>query len=443
MRVESPCSNGKPTVIMTIFGRYWAFATLAVAAGAAQAGGLLVGDFSANRVVLVNDINGQVVRTLASGGGLDGPLGVATGPDGLLYVASYRNNQILRYNDDGTLYDIFATTSRPHGISFIGEDLVVANHSTGTVTRYGQTPWISPLRMGRSYHSVVVRQDRIFVSFASSSGGGIEEFDPLSGRSLGDFIPATSGLRDVQGFAWSYDGDLYVTNSNTARLFKFDGVTGAPKGFMRMTGGEPLGVRFTSGGDVVSTSWGSTQLVTHSPMAQAYIGVLVRQTAGLVQPFYMERVNPTIECRAVFQGWQPTDRAPSSTISVELRRPNSPLTLISFTVPLRANGRFEITAPAFLGEYDLWIKTGTFLGQVRRIDTRDASQSFPVFQMLNGDADGSGVVDTLDWEIIQRNYNKVSSDANWDPRADLDGNGEIGANDYSLFAANFRQDGAK
>lgn len=34
----------------------------------------------------------------ASGGGLDGPFGLDFGPEGMLYVASYNSDQILRRN---------------------------------------------------------------------------------------------------------------------------------------------------------------------------------------------------------------------------------------------------------------------------------------------------------------------------------------------------------
>lgn len=413
--------------------------SLTCVAGASQAGGMIVGDYLGNKVALIDDERGTYIRTLASGGPLDRPLGVAFGPNGYLYVASYRSNQILRYNENGQFVDVFLSTPKPHGIAFINDDLVVSNHSNGTLTRVGAISWVSQPK-ARFYHSVVVRDGRVFASFNSNSGGGVEEFDGNSGASRGDLIPVSRGLQDVQGFAWGYDGILYATSSNNTRLFRFNGDTGAPLGSMRVTGGAPLGVRFNSGGAIVSTSFGSTAIVQHSPMNQSYMGQLLAQNSIFSQPWYLERMNPTLECRLQFEGWQGANN-PNPSVLVEFRRANSPLSISTQLVTMKANGRFDINSPAYLAEYDIWVKSGNFLSKVVRVDTRDSSRSFPVFVLRNGDGDGSNVVDSADFKLVNQAFGKSSGEPGYDPAADLNGDGEVGPADITWVSTNFGKQG--
>ncbi|MGD1864267.1 MAG: PEP-CTERM sorting domain-containing protein [Phormidesmis sp.] len=56
-----------------------------------------------------NSQTGELVDKFASGGGLFRPYGVAFGPDELLYVSSFRSDEILRYDSKtGDFVDVFA-----------------------------------------------------------------------------------------------------------------------------------------------------------------------------------------------------------------------------------------------------------------------------------------------------------------------------------------------
>ncbi|MBI4780043.1 MAG: PEP-CTERM sorting domain-containing protein [Oscillatoriophycideae cyanobacterium NC_groundwater_1537_Pr4_S-0.65um_50_18] len=62
-----------------------------------------------NSAVLKYSPTGDFLGVAASGAGLTRPYGNAFGPDGSLYVSSFRTNQILRYDTNGSFLGVFAS----------------------------------------------------------------------------------------------------------------------------------------------------------------------------------------------------------------------------------------------------------------------------------------------------------------------------------------------
>lgn len=409
-------------------------ALLVSAVGSAHAGRVAIGDYSGNRVILADDLTGAFMGTMASGGGLTNPMGFSYGPDGLLYVSSYGTNQIKRYTEAGVFVDNFQTTPKPHGLAFYDRDLVVANRNMGTLSRFGLVSWVSPPNTARLYQAVVVRAGRIYASFNSNIGGGIEEFDPASGTTMGDVIAPGRGIWDIQGFAWGPDNNWYVTSSNNQRIYRYS-PNGDFLGFVAVPG-QPLGIKFNSKGELLSTVWAQTNVAKLQVPSLTVLGNLLPSTVSLTQPWYIERVNPSIDCKITF-GDRTNPVPPVSSVTVEIGWPGSGVTIQSRTVPLNSDGTFSVLSPQFLGEYDLRVKIGTFLQRTVRIDSRDASKSTAEFILVNGDADGSNTIDAADYRLVQSKVGTWASLPTWDARADLDGDGYVTNLDLKIVSSKY------
>ena len=61
--------------------------------------------------------------------------------------------------------------------------------------------------------------------------------------------------------------------------------------------------------------------------------------------------------------------------------------------------------------------------------------------LLEGDADGSNVVNLSDFSILAKTYGKSTGDSGFDARADFDCSGTINLSDFSLLAANYARSG--
>lgn len=70
------------------------------------------------KIVRFDPRDGSYLGVFAEGGGLNGPDGVHYGPDGNLYVSSFRGDQILRYDGvTGAFMDVFAEHQELDGAS--------------------------------------------------------------------------------------------------------------------------------------------------------------------------------------------------------------------------------------------------------------------------------------------------------------------------------------
>jgi sugar lactone lactonase YvrE len=70
---------------------------------------LFAPNYPQNSAVLRFSPTGQLLGVAATGNGLIRPYGNAFGPDGNLYVSSFRTNQILRFAPAGAFIDVFAS----------------------------------------------------------------------------------------------------------------------------------------------------------------------------------------------------------------------------------------------------------------------------------------------------------------------------------------------
>jgi hypothetical protein len=109
---------------------------------------LYVASAGSNAILRYDGLSGSFIDTFIppGTGGLNGPVDLAFGPDGNLYVSCLGNNpasppspgQVIRYNSSGAFLGVVANNlSTPEGITF-GEDgsLYIANQGANEVLRY-------------------------------------------------------------------------------------------------------------------------------------------------------------------------------------------------------------------------------------------------------------------------------------------------------------------
>ena len=103
---------------------------------------LLVSSFASDRVGRYELSSGDYLGPYQEGVGLDSPLAARIGPDGLVYVASEGSNEILRYNQDGSFVDVFVSAGaggldNPTGMTWAANgDMYVPSFANDSIIRY-------------------------------------------------------------------------------------------------------------------------------------------------------------------------------------------------------------------------------------------------------------------------------------------------------------------
>ncbi len=218
------------------------------AAGAA----VLVGTFSvrgqdlfttsllSDEVLRFNGTTGAFISAFVpvGSGGLDGPQGLAFGPDGNLYVAAEYSHAIHRYDGatGASLGTLASGLAGPNDIMFgPGGLLYYVDHFSDRVRRYDvvTSTELTPIMLSDGmHHSHGMTFGPDGTLYMGLLDGGptpstIRRLDPVSLTDLGTFVtlPTFTG---IFGMAFLPDGSMAVNDTFTGAIHRFDGITGAP-----------------------------------------------------------------------------------------------------------------------------------------------------------------------------------------------------------------------
>ncbi len=125
-----------------------------------------------------------------------------------------------------------------------------------------------------------------------------------------------------------------------------------------------------------------------------------------------------------------------SPLTVELFTPGSTIPISTYSANIDAWGYFTITG-ASPGIYDIQVK-GDHTLSYRLSDANVFASTLLQFGMLlEGDADGDDVIWYEDLDILLDAFATWPGDDAWNPAVDFNGDGAVGADDFSLLVTNF------
>ncbi|QZZ20782.1 PEP-CTERM sorting domain-containing protein [Leptothermofonsia sichuanensis E412] len=219
---------------------------LYVSIGGSNSLSLLDPTYPQDSAVLKFSPSGQFLGVAASGNGLARPYGNAFGPDGNLYVSSFRSNQILRFNGQtGEFIDVFASDNN-NGLGSIGgvngpNGLLFGPDGSLYVTIEGTANALDESFGFVSLLGIVLAPDEQSF-FVSDFAGGIREY-ALVGNLVNVLSTNYTGTAPSNNFIGSLTfgigstaNNLYVigfdfTNENEGSVLEFGNGQGSPTSF--------------------------------------------------------------------------------------------------------------------------------------------------------------------------------------------------------------------
>jgi len=254
------------------------------------AGDLLVSSRFTNNVLRYDATTGAFIGVFASGNGLANPNGIAYGPDGNLYVGLGDTGSVMRFQGQtgafmgefvsggaGGLLGCRAIAFGPDG------NLYVDNGAGDNVLRYdGQTgSFLGIAAQGNGMSGPVGLtfgpDGSMYVGAALSNT--VQVISP-SGQFVRS-ITAGSTHRQATGVLVNATGTLYVAESVTNEVVRFNPLTGAFLGTFASGNGLsiPINMIFTPQGDLLVGSFGTDSVLKYSSSGQ-FLGTFITSGSG-------------------------------------------------------------------------------------------------------------------------------------------------------------------
>ena len=260
---------------------------------AAQHTDLLVPGWFSDDVQSYDATTGLSTGRFDSGGTLNAPHSITTGPDGHVYVTSNSTSRVNRYDGvSGAFIDNFAIVTGPTDADF-GPDgnLYVTSFGADTVRRYDGTTgafidvFIPAGSGGLDGPEFLDWGPDGNLYVASGRGNSILRYNAQTGAFIDVFVtPGDGGLNDPHGFLFGPDGNLFAASFGTNPILEFDRVTGAFVGPFVSSGpdapSQPHGIRIGLDGLLYVASFGSDEVRRYDGTTGAFVDAFVMAGAG-------------------------------------------------------------------------------------------------------------------------------------------------------------------
>tara|TARA_R100000935_G_scaffold44696_2_gene67616 strand:- start:39705 stop:40826 length:1122 start_codon:yes stop_codon:yes gene_type:complete len=184
---------------------------------------VLISNLNSNRITKYNATTGSFIEDFATVAG--GPTRMKIGSDNLLYVLQWSatDNKVLRFQLDGTPLGEYTDTGVPRSIGMDWDsdgNLYVSSFSQGNVTRFDPSgdsmgEFVDNTELSGPTNIYLDASDNLFVF--DWNDGDIEQYN-ATGMHTGTFI---DGLGKVEGVDFLPNGNILLGNGSTAEIKQY------------------------------------------------------------------------------------------------------------------------------------------------------------------------------------------------------------------------------
>jgi sugar lactone lactonase YvrE len=392
---------------------------------------LLVTSQGTDSVERYDGVTGAYIdqMVLPGAGGLDAPRNLAISPhDGNLYVSSLLTSSVKRFNyGTGVYISDFVTGRTDANVMRFGPDgdLYVATNRDSQIYRYNGTTgvlaggfltgggvyevngfaWSSDGTLYVSSRSDTDSLKRI-LRYNGTTGAFIDVFRSFAGE------PGDNGYPG--NITFGPDGNLYVVKPYAQRVERLDKTTGLTTAMTGYSGGElstPTGLTFGPDGSLYVASADYNQIVRYNGSTLAYTDVFVPQYANgeLTLPIDLTFTSAgpveqpgNIEGTIQLQDYSPV--LPMKT-SVRIDLIQSGSIVRTEHVVIDSSGSYSITQINPPGTYDVAFKAASWLRKIVTgvVVPSGGTKTGVDASLISGDLDGDNALTSTDLSVVLSN----------------------------------------
>jgi uncharacterized delta-60 repeat protein len=251
----------------------------------------------------LGDIAGAQTLNTPTPSDLDWAADVIVGPNGDIYATGYQSGNVVRFDGTtGAFVEEFVTTTQPVSIAFGPDGNLYVASDLGHVKRFDGTTgdYIDDfLTLGFTPEEMTFGDDgNLYVG--QYNPGRIYRFDGITGAPIDGgaaFIdpeltgPTTDDINYSEQFAFGPDGNIYVASMTDGKIQRYDGTTGAFIDTFATPGAEPsgwprgpTGVAFGPDGNLYVTK--VDRVERYDGTTGAYIDDYIPAGSGLDNPWF-------------------------------------------------------------------------------------------------------------------------------------------------------------
>lgn len=262
-----------------------------VARAQACAEHLFVSGYFSNNVAIFDACSGRFLRQLDTTGRIRGAQAVRLNPvDDLIYVVSEGNDQIQRYRHDAgyAFVDVFAQLSGstdPTGIAFgpdgrvfvasyAGDSVIELDRVTGAIVG---TPLPPGSGLGGADNGLMVSASGLLY-VPGYDTHSVARVDPASGEVRAQFVPPrTAGLSETRGIV-DEGASILVGGEGSGSIYRFDAGSGAFLGTLVTGLSRPTGLALATDGSLLVLA--GNRVRRYSRGSGAEMGILANAADG-------------------------------------------------------------------------------------------------------------------------------------------------------------------
>jgi len=323
---------------------------------------------------------------------------------GNLWLPDYGAGALVKVDSTGTVMGSYTGYGGPIGLTVGDDGKIYTCGADGYVYQYGSDGgMITPLYNsgGTCFGMATDSSGNIYLSM---NGGQVIKLTKASGFTTAAWTTASLGVYG-RGMAFGPDGMLYVCMGGSNAIMKLDPATGSATTFTVDAPQFPDDVDFLNNGNMIVSCWNSNSIELYNGPTNSDPGKRIKTlVANVAYPQYLAVMsvsspNAGIEASVSLSGF--TGDLSLCPVKIDVLQGTTQVSTQTINMGTTNKATFDNVPP---GTYTVRAKGNVFLAKSVTVSINPGDLGKVTLALPGGDLDGNGTIDLNDFSIVDTNF---------------------------------------